>query len=79
MTVRKIRLCDTIKNADEYGYSPSDDFYQKTGLFLAANRIDFRPLVMDEQIVGLLIINLRQAESPRFQGGLRIESNGRGC
>jgi hypothetical protein len=56
MTVRKIRLCGTIKNADEYGYSPSDDFHQKTGLFLAGNRDDFRPLEMDEQIAGLLII-----------------------
>ncbi len=56
MTVRKIRRCGTIKNADEYGYSPSDDFHQKTGLFLTGNRDDFRPLVMEEQIVGLLIL-----------------------
>jgi hypothetical protein len=61
MTVRKIRPGGTIKNADEYGYSPSDDFHQKTGLFLAGSRDDFRPLEMDEQIVGLLIINFRQA------------------
>jgi hypothetical protein len=43
MTVRKIRYCGTIKNADEYGYSPSDDFHQKKRLFLVGKRNDFHP------------------------------------
>ncbi len=41
MTIRKIKLDGTIKNADEYGYSPSDDFHQKKGLFLAETGMIF--------------------------------------